>query len=84
MKCATINCKGGAVLRVFWPGQTRYMCATCAVKLANLASHMGFNLKVEALLVADPRGMCPGCGKPALDGHRTCGDILCREEGDLL
>jgi hypothetical protein len=25
--------------------------------------------------------MCPGCGKPALDGHITCGDVLCNEGG---
>lgn len=22
--------------------------------------------------------LCPGCGRPALDGHRTCGDASCR------
>jgi hypothetical protein len=22
---------------------------------------------------------CPGCGKPALDGHITCGDLRCGE-----
>lgn len=24
---------------------------------------------------------CPGCGKPALDGHITCGDARCDEGG---
>lgn len=22
---------------------------------------------------------CPSCGKPALDGHITCGSVLCNE-----
>lgn len=24
---------------------------------------------------------CPGCGRPALDGHITCGDVSCDEGG---
>lgn len=24
---------------------------------------------------------CPGCGRPALDGHITCGDVDCDEGG---
>lgn len=23
--------------------------------------------------------MCPGCGKPAMDGHITCGEAKCAE-----
>jgi hypothetical protein len=26
---------------------------------------------------------CPGCGGPVLDGHKTCGDVACREASDL-
>ena len=26
---------------------------------------------------SDPRTTCPGCGKPALDGKITCGDVRC-------
>lgn len=24
---------------------------------------------------------CPSCGEPALDGHITCGSVLCNEAG---
>jgi hypothetical protein len=26
---------------------------------------------------ADPRTTCPGCGRPAIDGKVTCGDVRC-------
>jgi hypothetical protein len=56
--------------------------------LIELMEQMREYLKVEADLhaaiaslrsrgSADPRTTCPGCGRPAIDGKVTCGDLAC-------
>ncbi len=38
---------------------------------------LGAAMKAETEEGADPRGTCPGCGAPALDGKVTCGNVEC-------
>lgn len=49
VECGTVVCKKEATCFVDWPGQPIKMCATCAMRAANIASHLGFSLRVEVL-----------------------------------
>lgn len=47
--CGTDTCEKTATTRVHWPGNTLDMCGTCALRAANVANAMGFNLTTEPL-----------------------------------
>lgn len=66
MKCETVSCEKEAVSRVFWPGQTRDMCATCAVKALNMCHVCRSN---DTPVTTDRRGTiyCFECLMNALD-----------------
>jgi hypothetical protein len=39
------------------------------------------NELLVALTVQPGWPRCPGCGLPSLDGHSTCGDVVCDKGG---
>ena len=49
MKCGTASCTSFPTIRVFWPGQTRDMCAECALRAKGIAEAMGFALSVAVI-----------------------------------
>lgn len=59
MKCATVGCEAEAVSRVYWPGQTRDMCAPCALRAAIIANNSGFALKIGPISTTDTEEETP-------------------------
>ena len=49
MKCCHDKCEQEATLEVFWPGQTKIMCAVDGLRAVNLGAHMGFNVTLRPL-----------------------------------
>lgn len=47
LPCGTANCDKAATCMVHWPGRSLPMCAPCALRAGNVATHMGFNLTTE-------------------------------------
>lgn len=48
-RCRSSDCKGKALVRVLWPGQTTLMCERCAGRAQKVAQAMGFELAAERL-----------------------------------
>lgn len=49
MKCKSNKCEKEVTCHVFWPGKTTEMCATCALRATNTATHMGFALDIRPI-----------------------------------
>lgn len=53
-KCAQSKCGADAAFRYTWAGRDEsYTCATCAIKLANVANAIGYRVQMIPLDVYD-------------------------------
>lgn len=48
-QCGTYDCDDNACYFVYWPGQSLFMCWTCAMRAAEVARVMGFALPMDTL-----------------------------------
>lgn len=45
LKCCSSYCHAAAAFIVYWPGQTKNMCAKCCGRATQIGTAMGFDLQ---------------------------------------
>lgn len=48
-RCGSVKCEDDAHYFVYWPGKGLFMCWACALRAAQVARTMGFELPMDTL-----------------------------------